>query len=67
MPVVIWTNFKLFGKLQTLFKEKLLFWLEALGLTSNMGLASPAFSTLNAWLASSQGVSIIVDWRVAND
>jgi len=64
------TDFKtdLFGKLQTFFKEKFLFWLEALSLTSNMGLASPAFSTLNVWLESGQSVSIIVDsTRKAND
>ncbi len=58
----------LFGKLQTFFKEKFLFWLEALSLTSDMGLASPALSTLNVWLASSQDVSIIVDsMRKANN
>jgi hypothetical protein len=48
----------LFRKVETLFKEKFLFWLEALSLTRNIGLAPSAFATLNMWLASSQGVSI---------
>ena len=54
-------NFKagLFQKVETLFKEKLLFWLEILSLTRNICLAPSAFATLNMWLASSQGVSII--------
>src|SRR6266702_2874283 len=51
----------LFGKLQTFFKKKFLFWLEALSLTSDMGLASPAFLSLSEWLASGQDVSITVD------
>ena len=50
---------ELFGKLQTFFEKKLLFWLEALSLTNYLGLASAACSTLNTWLASDQGVSII--------
>jgi hypothetical protein len=49
----------LFGKVETLFKEKFLFWLETLSLTRNIGLARSAFTTLNIWLSSSQGVSII--------
>ena len=49
----------LFGKLRTFFEKKLLFWLEALSLTSNVGLASAACSALNVWLASGQDVSII--------
>jgi len=58
----------LFGKLRTLFEKKLLFWLEALSLTNDVGLASAACSTLNVWLASGQGVSIIVDsMRKANN
>jgi hypothetical protein len=48
----------LFGKVEILFKEKFLFWLEALSLTRNIGLAPSAFVTLNMWLATSQGVSI---------
>jgi hypothetical protein len=48
----------LFPKVQTLFKKKFLFWLEALSLTGNIGLIPSAFATLNMWLASSQGVSI---------
>jgi hypothetical protein len=54
------TDFKtdLFRKVETLFKEKFLFWLEALSLTRNIRLAPSAFATLNMWLASSQGVSI---------
>jgi hypothetical protein len=56
------TDFKtdLFRKVETLFKEKFLFWLETLSLTRNIGLAPSAFATLNMWLASSQGVSITV-------
>jgi hypothetical protein len=54
------TDFKmdLFRKVQTLFREKFLFWLEALSLTRIISLAPSAFATLNMWLASSQGVSI---------
>jgi hypothetical protein len=48
----------LFRKVETLFKEKLLFWLEALSLTRIIRLASSAFATLNMWLATSQCVSI---------
>jgi hypothetical protein len=48
----------LFRKVEPLFKEKFLFWLEALSLTRNIGLAQSAFATLNMWLASSLGVSI---------
>ena len=57
------TDFKtdLFRKVETLFKEKFLFWLEALSLTKNIGLALSAFATLNMWLASSQGVSKTAD------
>ena len=51
----------LFVQLQTFFEKKFLFWLEALSVTSNVGLTSPALSALNVWLASGQGVSIIVD------
>jgi hypothetical protein len=50
----------LFGKVETLFKAKLLFWLETLSLTRNIGLAASALATLNMWLATSQGVSITV-------
>jgi len=58
----------LFGRLGTFFKTKFLFWLEALSLTNNVGLASPAFSALDAWLDSGQGVSIIIDsTRKANN
>jgi hypothetical protein len=54
------TDFKadLLRNVEALFKEKLLFWLEALSLTRNIGLAPTAFTALNMWLASSQGVSI---------
>jgi hypothetical protein len=48
----------LFGKLRTFFKEKLLFWFEALSLTNYVGLASAACSALNVWLGSDQSVSI---------
>jgi hypothetical protein len=53
------TDFKtdLFRKVETLFKDKFLFWLETLSLTRNIRLAPSAFATLNNWLASSQGVS----------
>src|SRR6266702_3147675 len=59
---------KLFGKLRTFFEKKFLFWLEALSLTNDMRLASQAVSALNVWLASGQGVSMIVDsMRKANN
>jgi len=58
----------LFVQLRTFFEKKFLFWLEALSVTSNVGLASPALSALNVWLASSHGVSRIVDsMRKANN
>jgi NACHT domain len=47
----------LFRKVETLFKEKFLFLLEALSLTRNIGLAPSAFAIVNTWLASGQGVS----------
>jgi hypothetical protein len=54
------TGFKidLFRKVETLFKEKFLFWLEALSLTRNIGLVPSAIVTLTIWLASGQSVSI---------
>jgi hypothetical protein len=52
----------LFGKLQTFFQKKFLFWLEALSVMSTVGLASPALSSLRKWLASGRGVSITVDF-----
>ena len=54
------TDFKvdLLRKVETLFKEKFLFWLEALSLTKNIGLAPLAIATLDTWLASSQDVSV---------
>ena len=53
------TNFTmdLFRKVETLFEEKFLFWLETLSLTRNVGVAPSAFATLSMWLVSSQGVS----------
>jgi len=51
----------LFEKLQTFFEKKFLFWLEVLSLMSNVGLASPALSSLSVWLVSGEGVSITVD------
>ena len=51
----------LFDKLQTVFGEKFLFWLEALSLMNSVGLASPALSSLSRWLTSGHGVSRIVD------
>jgi hypothetical protein len=57
-----------FQKAKTLFEDKFLFWLEALSLTRNIGLAPSAFASLNMWLASSQGVSITAaPMRNAND
>ena len=58
------TDFKtdLFRKVEILFKEKFLFWLETLSLTRKIGLAPSAFANLNMWLASSQGVSMTVRW-----
>ena len=64
------TDFKtdLFQIVETLFKEKLLFWLEVLSLTRNIGLAPSAFATLNMWLAFSLGVSrTAVPTRNIND
>jgi hypothetical protein len=49
----------LFGKLLAFFEKKLLFWLEALSLTNNVGLGLTACSSLNEWLSAGQGVSII--------
>jgi len=58
----------LFVQLRTFFEKKFLFWLEALSVTSNVGLTSPALSALNVWLAPGRGVSIIVDsMRKANN
>ncbi len=51
----------LFGKLQTLFEKKFMFWLEALSLMGDLGLASSALSSLSVWLASGEGVSIAVE------
>jgi hypothetical protein len=51
-------NLDLFGKVETFFKEKFLFWLEALSLTRITGNVPSALATLNMWLASSQGVSM---------
>ena len=50
----------LYGKVENFFKEKFLFWLEALSLTRIISLAPQAFATLNIWLASSHGVSITI-------
>ena len=47
----------LFGKLQSFFENKFLYWLEALSLTNYLGLAVTACSTLNVWLAAEQSVS----------
>ena len=54
------TDFKidLFSKVETLFKDKFLFWLESLSLTRDIGLAPSVFATLNMWLVSNQSVSI---------
>ena len=42
----------LMAKVQLLFEEKFLFWLEVLSLTSTVGLATPALRSLEVWLAS---------------
>ncbi|KAH9024625.1 hypothetical protein EDB85DRAFT_269188 [Lactarius pseudohatsudake] len=47
----------MFAQLRIFFEKKLLFWLEALSVTRNLGLALPALSVLDVWLASGQGVS----------
>ena len=39
-------------KVQMLFEEKFLFWLEVLSLTSTVSLATPALRSLGVWLAS---------------
>ena len=39
-------------KVQLLFEDKFLFWLEVLSLTSTLGLAAPALRSLEVWLAS---------------
>ena len=39
-------------KVQLLFEEKFLFWLEVLSLTSTVSLATPALRSLEVWLAS---------------
>ena len=49
----------LFDKLRSFFDKKLLFWLEALSLTSYVGCALAACSALNMWLSSDESVSII--------
>jgi hypothetical protein len=51
----------LFGKLQTFFEKKFLFWLEALSLLNGVALASPALSSLSIWLTSGHGVSTTFD------
>ncbi len=58
----------LFNKLRAFFDKNFLFWLEVLSLTSNVRLASPALSSLDAWLVSGQSVSVNVDLiRQANN
>ncbi|KAH9026560.1 hypothetical protein EDB84DRAFT_338491 [Lactarius hengduanensis] len=44
----------LFGKLGSFFSKKLLFWLEAFSLTTDLRLASAACAVVNTWLASGQ-------------
>jgi hypothetical protein len=51
----------LFGKLQTFFEKKLLFWLEVLSLTNNVGHALTACSALDLWLGAGQDVSVSVN------
>ena len=54
-------NSDLFVKLQSFFKRKFLFWLEALSLIGGVGLASPALSSLSIWLAPDHYVSTTLD------
>ncbi len=51
----------LFDKLRVFFDKNFLFWLEVLSLASSVRVALPALSSLDAWLVSDQGVSVIVD------
>jgi hypothetical protein len=51
---------ELFRKVQSFAEEKLLFWFEALSLTSNLGHAPAAFSVLKVWLGG-QDVSTIIE------
>ena len=51
-------NMDLFGKVETFFKEKFLFWLEALSLIGMIGLAPSGLATLDMWLAPIRDVSI---------
>jgi NACHT domain len=44
----------LFTSLRSLFENKFLFWLEVLSIMNNMGVASPALSSLKTWLRSDQ-------------
>ena len=63
----IYFEIDLFEQLRTFLKTKFLFWLEALSLTSNVAVALPALLALDTWLASGQGVSIVVNsMRKAN-
>jgi hypothetical protein len=48
---------ELFKKLQSLLETKLLFWLEVLSVKNNVGLASPALSSLSMWLQAEVGTS----------
>ena len=43
-----------FIKLRSVFEEKFLYWLEALSLIGNLGLATPALSSLTGWLGKAQ-------------
>jgi NACHT domain len=47
----------LFTKLQFLFEDKFLFWLEVLSVKKSVGIASPALSSLVLWLQRAVGVS----------
>jgi hypothetical protein len=47
----------LFTKLQPLFEDKFLFWLEVLSLKNIVGVALPALSSLVLWLQQEVGVS----------
>ena len=59
---------ELFWKLRRFFETKFLFWLEALSLTRSVGLALPALSSVNVWLASGRGVSrTIIPARQTNN
>ena len=47
-----------FTKLRSIFEERFLYWLEVLSLISNLGLATPALSSLKKWLGKAQSQAV---------